>query len=140
MGYFLKLVKYKVEDWWWLITKFEKRINHWCNQWLSLRGWFVLIKVVLERRHVYWMALASISATVLNKIRQLMFNFLWSGSRIKDHIHLWKWGNIAKPNIFGGWGIRNIYMFSRYLVAHTLSRVLMKDGISHKLIKDKYLP
>jgi hypothetical protein len=30
--YFLKTGKYKVEDWRWLIAKFEKRIGHWCNR------------------------------------------------------------------------------------------------------------
>jgi hypothetical protein len=58
------------------------------------------------------MALASIPTFVLNKIKQLMFNFLWSGSSFKKHIHFWKWEIIAKPNIFGGWGIRNIDLFN----------------------------
>jgi len=31
MGYFLKAGKNSVEDWRWLLIKFEKRINHWCN-------------------------------------------------------------------------------------------------------------
>jgi hypothetical protein len=140
LGYFLKPVNYKVEDWHWLIAKFEKRIGHWCNRWLSLGGRFVLIKAVLESMHVYWMALESILMSVLNRIRQLMFNFLWSGSSVKQHIHLCKWEIIAKPKIFGGWGIRNIYLFNRSLVENTLWRVLMKDDIWHRVIKDKYLP
>jgi hypothetical protein len=36
LGYFLKLDSYKVEDWHRFISKFEKRINQWCNRWLSL--------------------------------------------------------------------------------------------------------
>jgi hypothetical protein len=60
LGYFLKSDNYKAEDWRWLISKFEKRLNLWCNRWLSLGGRYVLIKVVLESQPVYWMALASI--------------------------------------------------------------------------------
>jgi hypothetical protein len=87
LGYFLKSRKYKAEDWRWLLAKFEKRIGHWCNRWLSLGGRFVLIKVVLESQPVYWMDLVVIPVSVLNKIRQLMFTFLWSGV-VKNNIFI----------------------------------------------------
>jgi hypothetical protein len=99
-----------------------------------------LLKQVLECQPVYWMALASIPVSVLNKIRQLVFTFLWSGSSDKHHYHLCRWENIAKPKLFGGWGLRNIFLFNRSLAANSLWRVLMKDGIWHRVIKDKYLP
>jgi hypothetical protein len=105
LGYFLKTGNYKVEDWRWLIAKFEKRIGHWCNRWLSLGGRFVLIKVVLESQPVYWMALAAIPVSVLNKIRQIIFTFLWSGCSEKQHIHLCSWDFIARPKHLGGWGL-----------------------------------
>jgi hypothetical protein len=53
LGYFLKPDKYKAVDWRWLIAKFEKRISHWCNRWLSLGGRYVLIEAVIECQHVY---------------------------------------------------------------------------------------
>jgi hypothetical protein len=56
LGYFLKDDSYKALDWTWLVSKFEKRIGHWCNRWLSLGGYFTLIKAVLECQHVFWMA------------------------------------------------------------------------------------
>jgi hypothetical protein len=37
-GFLLKPNCYKVEDWCWLLKKFEKRIDHWCNRWLTLGG------------------------------------------------------------------------------------------------------
>jgi len=46
LGYFLKPNGYKAMDWGWLIKKIEKRLVHWCNRWLSLRGRLVLIKAV----------------------------------------------------------------------------------------------
>jgi len=48
LGYYLKVESYKVVDWRWLIAKFEKRIIHWCNRWLTLGGRYILIKFVLE--------------------------------------------------------------------------------------------
>jgi hypothetical protein len=38
LGYFLKLDRYKVADWHWLLMKYEHRICHWCNRFLSLGG------------------------------------------------------------------------------------------------------
>jgi hypothetical protein len=48
LGYFLKVGSYKVEDWDWLLAKYENRISHWCNRWLTIGGRLVLIKAVLE--------------------------------------------------------------------------------------------
>jgi hypothetical protein len=59
---------------------------------------------------------------------------------VTHHFHLCSWEVLAKPKSFGGWGLRNIYHFNRALAANSLWRVLMKDGIWHRVIKDKYLP
>jgi hypothetical protein len=75
LGYFLKTNCYKAEVWQWLIKKFERRIDHWCNRWLSLGGRLVLIKVVLESQPVYWMSLAAVPNSVLVKLCQLIFSF-----------------------------------------------------------------
>jgi hypothetical protein len=69
LGYIIKVDSYKTTDWNWLIAKVEKKIGHWCNRWLSLGGRFTLIKVVLEGQPVYWMALAAIPTTVIDKLR-----------------------------------------------------------------------
>jgi hypothetical protein len=89
---------------------------------------------------VYWMALVAIPASILEKIRKLMFSFLWSGDEGKKHFHLCSWEVIAKPKLMGGWGIRNIFLFNNALAANSLWRVLMKEGVWNKVIKDKYIP
>jgi hypothetical protein len=68
-----------------------------------------------------------------------MFNFLWSGSGATEHVHLCKWEDLAKPKAFGGWGVKNLFVFSRALATNTLWRCLMKDGLWHRVLKDKYL-
>jgi hypothetical protein len=75
------------------------------------------------------MALAAIPASVLDKIRKLTYNFLWSGCIEKPHFHLCSWDLLAKPKQKGGWGIRNIFHFNRALAANSLWRVLTKEGI-----------
>jgi hypothetical protein len=79
LGYFIKDQKSTFDEWRWLIIKFEKRIKHWCNRWLTLGGCCILAKSVLESQAVYWMALAVVPTSVLTRIRQLIYDFLWSG-------------------------------------------------------------
>jgi hypothetical protein len=57
LGYILKADRFKAEDWNWLLMKYENRINHWCNRWLTLGGQLVLAKAVLESQPIYWLAL-----------------------------------------------------------------------------------
>jgi hypothetical protein len=139
LGYFLKPDCYKATDWNWLLIKFEKRIAHWCNRWLTLGGRFILLKSVLEGQEVYWMALATIPHSILNKIRQLMFSFLWTGSNKNHSLHLCRWDIIAKPKAVGGWGLHNLSLFKQALAKKTLWRVLTQDGIWHRIIYGKYI-
>jgi hypothetical protein len=140
LGYFLKPNCYKADDWRWLIKKFEKRIDHWCNRWLSLGGRLVLIKAVLVSQPVYWMSMAVVPNSVLVKLRQLIFSFLWSGCSERKRLHLCNWDTIARPKKAGGWGVKNLAFFNKALAAKTLWRGLTKAGIWHKVLKDKYLP
>jgi hypothetical protein len=95
-------------DWGWLIKKFEKRLNHWYNRWLSLGGCLVLIKAVLVNLLVFWMPMAAIPSSILNRLRQLIFIFLWSGGKDKTRYHICNWDNLTRPKKDGGWGIKNL--------------------------------
>jgi hypothetical protein len=53
LGYFLKADAYKPKEWQCLLSKFEDKIGWWCNRWLSLGGWFTLVKSVLEGQPMY---------------------------------------------------------------------------------------
>jgi hypothetical protein len=66
-GLFYQSAEIDFEDWRWLLKKFDKRIKHWCNRWLTLGGRCILVKAVLESQAVYWMALAAVPAYVLQK-------------------------------------------------------------------------
>jgi hypothetical protein len=138
LGYFLKAGLQRSEDWLWLLTKVEKKINHWSYRWLSLGGRYTLCKAVLESQPVYWLSLASVPLSILHKLRKLLYNFLWNGNADTNHFHLVRWETLARPKCFGGWGFRNIFTFSKALAATTLWRVLTKDGLWQKVIKEKY--
>ena len=82
LGYFLKPLGYRVRDWHWLFKKFDHRISHWTHKLLSLGGRLTLVQAVLTSIPVYWMGLAPIPVSVLNKLKSLAFAFLWGST---DH-------------------------------------------------------
>ena len=60
LGYFIKSNNFVKEDWLWLLRKLDKGIGHWCNRWLSLGGWYILVNSILENIPVYWIAFPKI--------------------------------------------------------------------------------
>ena len=88
LGYFLKPLGYKINDWNWLIQKYEKRIYLWSHKYLSLGGRLVLVQAVLSNLPVYWLGLDPIPISVLNKLRSLTFAFLWGSTGDKHRYHI----------------------------------------------------
>jgi hypothetical protein len=58
-----------------------------------------------------------------------MYNFLWKIKGDAHGFHLCNWEQITISNIYGGWGIHNIFDFSKSLALNTLWRVFMGEGI-----------
>ena len=124
LGYFLKPLGYRVHDWHWLIKKFDHRISHWAHKLLSLDGCLTLVKAILTSIPVYWMGLAPIPVSVLNKLRSLSFAFLWGSSDHKHRYHLTNWRELSWPKEYGGWGIKHLNWFSIALRMKNLWLVL----------------
>jgi hypothetical protein len=80
LGYSLKPNNYGKVDWMWLLSRIEKRVNFWCNHWISRGGRLVLIKSILEAIPVYWHLLAHIPKGILDRIKKVCFNYLWKGN------------------------------------------------------------
>jgi hypothetical protein len=139
LGYFLKTGAQRAADWDWLVTRVSNKINLWCNRWLSLGGRYILVKMVLEGQSVYWMSMEALPRIVLNRIRKLMFQFLWSGHSDAQHYHLCRWEVLSRPKNLGGWGFHNLTIFNQALNAITLWRVLTQPSIWQKVIRGKYL-
>ena len=99
----------------------------------------VLIRAVLTSLPVYWFALAPIPVSILNKMRQMIFSFLWGSSKNKFCFHLVDWQTLARPMDYGGWGIKNIHWFSISLRLRSFWWVLKGTGIWHQVISAKYL-
>ena len=139
LGYFLKPSGYLVKDWHWIISKYEKPISHWTNRFLSLGGRLVLIRSVLSSFPIYWMALVLIPQSILDKLRQLIFSFLWGSSSKNKKFHLIDWHLLARPTSMGGWGIKHLPNFSLSLRLKSFWIALNSNGIWHQLLSVKYL-
>ena len=122
-----------------MIDKFESKLHNWRNRFLSMGGKYVLIKAVLESLLVFWMSLAHIPASVLKILRQLIFTFLWTGSKKHQGYHLSRWEVLSRPKTLGGWGLKNLPLFHKVLSASTFWRILTKTGMWSTVIKSKYL-
>ena len=139
LGCYLKPSSYLIRDWLWLVAKFEKRISHWTNRMRSLGARLVLIRSVLMSIPVYWLSLFPIPASILDRLRKLIFSFLWGSSTNKSKFHLMNWKELAQPISQGGWGIKHLPNFSLSLRLKSFWLVLNNFGIWNKLISIKYL-
>jgi hypothetical protein len=124
LGFQLKPNDYRKTDWWWLIAKLEKRLKCWSHRWLSRAGRLVLVKAVLEAIPVYWMSLAWIPKGILEKMRKMCFLYLWQGHKDKKVLPWVRWDRIATPKSLGGWGLKNIFSFSKALAAKCTWRLI----------------
>ena len=117
LGYHIKPNDYKIKDWNWIIAKIERRINVWYNRWLSRAGRLILIKSVLEAILVYWMTLAWIPIGITNRIKCICRQFLWRNQGKASTFAWIAWDRINLPKQWGGWGIKDLHLFSRALAA-----------------------
>ena len=129
LGYRLKPLRYKTNEWKWLITNFEKRINHWTYRMLSLGGRVVLIRSVLSSIVVYWFALMRIPSSILNTLHIIIFSFLWGSSDGHQRMHLVSWHSISAPYDFGGWNIKQLDWFGISLKVKIFWQLLNGKGI-----------
>eukprot|EP00253_Pinus_taeda_P014042 PITA_14042 len=134
LGFWLKPIAYKKEDWHWLIAKIEARINHWSFRWLSRASRLTLLKSVLLAIPVYWAALTWVPKGVLEKIRKICSRFLWAGSAKDSLVLPWvAWDKIARPKEWGGWGIKRLPEFILSLAAKSGWRLLSLENLWTKV-------
>jgi len=139
LGFNLKPNCYKKVDWLWLLEKLDKKLKLWSHKWLSRAGRLVLVKSVLEAIPVYWMSLSWIPKGVLSSYRRLCFQFLWSGKKDAQVTPWVKWETIARPKDRGGWGLKNIFLFSKALAAKVGWRLISTSSLWQKVVVQKYI-
>jgi len=96
-------------------VKIEKRLKEWSFIWKSRTRRLMLIKSVLEAILVFWMSLSWIPKGILNQIFQICFIFLWKGSKEGRAFPWVRWDKSTLPKKWGGWGLKNLFHFSKVL-------------------------
>lgn len=71
----------------------------------------ILVKYVLKNIPLFLLSLSKIPKSILNKIRQKMFSFLWTRRKRKEGVHLVNWESLSRPKKFGGWVFNNLVWF-----------------------------
>jgi len=94
---------------------------------------------MMEAMLVYWMVLTWIPRGILEKIRSICFNFLWSGKQEKTVMPWARWEHIALPESLGGWGLKNIFQFSKALVEKVGWRLLSTTSLWIEVVWHKYI-
>ena len=84
--------------------------------------------------------IAYIPKGILTKIQKACFTFLWTVSKQNKGIPLVKWNIIAQPKVIGGWGIKNLPLFTKALAAKSLWRLIKNaDSLWGRVVCSKYL-
>ena len=99
----------------------------------------ILVQVVLTSIPIYWLGLAPIPVSVINKLRSIIFAFLWGSVGNKHRYHLANWKLLSWPKKYGGWGIKNLPWFSLALRQKKIWMALQHDGLWKQVITHKYL-
>jgi hypothetical protein len=107
-----------------MVTKNQKKISLWVHRWLSRRGRLTLLKSMLSSIPMYWTTIEKLPKGILTNIQKICFHLVWLGNKEKWEISLVKWFKLALLKELGGWGIKNIYLYSRELATNSLWRLI----------------
>lgn len=98
-----------------------------------------LVKSVLTGLPVYWFSLLQIPTFIINYLRKLFYNFLWTGGLDCSNLVMTRWEFLALPECYGGWGIRNLSYFSYALRLKSLWRGLFGTTLWSIILSVKYI-
>ncbi|XP_074278251.1 uncharacterized protein LOC141601845 [Silene latifolia] len=112
-----------------LVEKVVGRIRGWGAKKLSYAGRLVLIRVVLTQLHSFWTRVFVIPLTVIDRIKGICRNYLWSGSDQYLKTPALSWEKICNEKRYGGWidnkGIYSVSSGYKWLCGHKSKERLM---------------
>ena len=68
LGNWLKHLRYGMNEWWWIIKNFERRIGNWSYRYLSLGGRMIIVRSVLCGILLYCFSLARIPKSIVRRL------------------------------------------------------------------------
>jgi hypothetical protein len=79
------------------------------------------------------------SKRILEKLRKMCFQFLWQGHKDKKFLPWVHWERIAMPKSLGGWGLKNIFTFSKALAEKCSWRLIKTNSLWTQVVHQKYI-
>ena len=74
------------------------------------------------------------SKGILEKYRKVSFSYLWRGKKENQVIPWVRWERIANLKALGGWGLKNIFLFSKSLAAKSVWRLISTKKLWTKVV------
>jgi hypothetical protein len=72
-------------------------------------------------------------------VKRNIFSFLWKGNHVKEKVTLVKWEKLSRPKKERGWGLKNIFHFSKALATKILWNVTVGSRLWKDVLVQKYL-
>ncbi|XP_039169563.1 uncharacterized protein LOC120293857 [Eucalyptus grandis] len=91
-----------------IVDRITNRVQSWTQHFLSFAGRLKLIRSVLHAIQAYWASVFTIPIAVLDRIEQILRQFLWKGPGLGRGGAKVSWDDVCLPKEEGGLGIRNL--------------------------------
>lgn len=127
----------KMEYFFDLIAKFEKRISGWRGRLLSFGGKITLIKSVLNALPIHALSIIKPPKKLIQHLEKSMAAFLWNSK--ERHRKRWvSWSQICRPLAEGGLGIRSLDQVMTALHAKRCWSVILGESAWAQYMVRKY--
>lgn len=98
-----------------LIEQIRRKLARSKGVTLSIAGKCLLVKIVLQSMHVYYVLIFEIPSYIYSIIDQICNRFLWIGMEEKRRIAQVNWAKVYKPKAWGRLGLRGLKQFNQAL-------------------------
>ncbi|KAJ6806640.1 uncharacterized protein M6B38_361025 [Iris pallida] len=127
----------KVEYFFQLMDKFDKRISGWRGRLLSFGGKITLLKSVLNALPIHALSVIKPPQKLIKHLEKSMAAFLWNSE--ERHRKRWiSWSHICRPMDEGGLGIRTLKQVMTALHAKRCWSIIKGDSVWAHYMLRKY--
>jgi len=123
-----------------LVERITARVQSWTHRFLSFAGRVQLIRSVLHAIQSYWASVFVIPMAVLDRIEQILRQFLWKGPTLGKGGAKVSWEDVCLPREEGGLGIRNLRECNKAaMLKHIWTLFTDKESLWCKWIHSTFL-
>uniref|UniRef100_A0A8I7B9N1 Reverse transcriptase domain-containing protein n=1 Tax=Hordeum vulgare subsp. vulgare TaxID=112509 RepID=A0A8I7B9N1_HORVV len=128
----------KWSDWIFVDDKFISHGESWISESLSSGGRLIKVNAVLSHIPSYYMSMALIKKSTLEKWDKPRRKFFWHRKGRKGY-HMVKWTRVCRSKAKGGLGVKDLRKQNISLLAKWWWKLEKKKGLWQDIVKAKYL-